>query len=153
MLARDLANTRGSVAHPVYMEEQVRNLIAGNEKCEIDVVAAEQLLEQGMNMFHAVGRGADVQPRCVVVKYRGDPDSEGYDTALIGKGVTYDTGGLNIKGTGFMETMYGDKAGSCAVIGALKGTMKLNLKKNIIFACGFAENAIGSGAYKPSDII
>ena len=52
-----------------------------------------------------------------------------------------------------MEDMYGDKGGSCAVIGAMKGTLELNLKKNIIFACGFAENAIGSKAYKPGDII
>lgn len=52
-----------------------------------------------------------------------------------------------------MELMYGDKGGSCAVIGALVGTMELGLKKNVVFACGFAENAIGANAYKPSDII
>ena len=135
------------------MEEQVRNLIAGNDKCEIDVVAGDQLLELGMNMIHAVGRCAKNQARCVVVKYRGDPSSEGFETALVGKGVTYDTGGLNLKGTGNMELMYGDKGGSCAVIGALKGAMKMNLKKNIIFSMGFAENGIGASAYKPSDII
>ena len=83
----------------------------------------------------------------------GNPDSDEIETALIGKGVTFDTGGLNLKPTGFMETMYGDKGGSCAVIGALKGTIELGLKKNIVFACGFAENAIGSGSYKPGDII
>lgn len=71
----------------------------------------------------------------------------------MGKGVTFDTGGLNLKPTGFMEDMYGDKGGSCAVIGALQGTLKLKPKKNIVFACGFAENAIGSAAYKPGDII
>jgi len=66
--------------------------------------------------------------------------------------VTYDTGGLHVK-TAMMELMYGDKGGSCAVLGALKGCIELKLKKNIIFACGFAENAIGSEAYKPSDIL
>ena len=106
-----------------------------------------------MGLFHAVGRGADIPPRCVIVNYRGDPDSTEVEIALIGKGVTYDTGGLNLKPTGFMEDMYGDKGGSCAVIGALKGTLELNIKKNIVFACGFAENAIGSSAYKPGDII
>jgi len=52
-----------------------------------------------------------------------------------------------------MEDMYGDKGGSCAVIGALKGTLEHGYKQNIVFACGFAENAIGSEVYKPGDII
>ena len=71
----------------------------------------------------------------------------------MGKGVTFDTGGLNLKPTGSIEDMYGDKGGACAVMGALKGTLELGSKKNIIFACGFAENAIGSSAFKPGDII
>ena len=53
----------------------------------------------------------------------GNPSSSDIDTALIGKGVTFDTGGLNLKPTGFMEDMYGDKGGACAVIGALYGTL------------------------------
>jgi leucyl aminopeptidase len=73
--------------------------------------------------------------------------------AFIGKGITFDTGGLNIKGTGFMEDMYGDKGGACAVLGALKGSLELKPKLNIVFACAFAENAIGSQVYKPGDII
>ena len=52
-----------------------------------------------------------------------------------------------------MEDMYGDKGGACAVIGALQGALELGFKQNIVFACGFAENAIGSGSYKPGDII
>ena len=106
-----------------------------------------------MLLFWNVGKGATSQPRCVIVKYKGNPDSDEVETACVGKGITYDTGGLNIKPTGYMEKMYGDKGGSCAVIGALKGTMELGLKKNIVFACAFADNAIGNACYKPSDII
>ena len=77
-----------------------------------------------MDLFYNVGKGADSQPRCVMVHYVGDPSRPNeVDLALVGKGVTYDTGGLNIKGTGFMEDMYGDKGGACAVVGALKGTL------------------------------
>lgn len=72
--------------------------------------------------------------------------------ALVGKGITFDTGGLNIK-TQMMELMYGDKGGACAVIGALQGCLDLKLNKNIVFACAFAENAIGKDAYKPADIL
>ena len=73
--------------------------------------------------------------------------------ALVGKGVTFDTGGLNLKPTGYMETMYGDKNGACAVLGALQGCIDLSVKKNIVFAVGLAENAIDSKSYKPGDII
>jgi len=73
--------------------------------------------------------------------------------ALVGKGVTFDTGGLNLKPTGYMEDMYGDKGGACAVIGALHGCLELRPKKNVLFAVGLAENAIDARAYKPGDII
>lgn len=72
---------------------------------------------------------------------------------MVGKGVTFDTGGLNLKPTGFMEDMYGDKGGACAVIGALHGCLELRPKKNILFAVGLAENAIDARSYKPGDII
>lgn len=71
----------------------------------------------------------------------------------MGKGITFDAGGLNIKLTGSMETMYCDKGGACAVLGALLGCLELGIKKNIIFSMAFAENAIGSRCYKPSDIL
>jgi len=76
-----------------------------------------------MNMHYNVGKAAISQPRAIIVKYMGNPSSSDIDTALIGKGVTFDTGGLNLKPTGFMEDMYGDKGGACAVIGALYGTL------------------------------
>ena len=151
--ARKLCQTRGSYGDPAYMEKKVRELIKGNAKCQIEVLDAAKLQEQGMLMFWNVGKGAEVPPRCVIVKYTGNPDSDVVETALVGKGITYDTGGLNIKPTGGMEEMYGDKGGSCAVLGALKGVMELDLKMNFVFACAFADNAIGSKCFKPSDII
>ena len=85
--------------------------------------------------------------------YQGKPESTEVDVALVGKGLTFDTGGLNLKPTNYIEDMYGDKNGACAVIGALHATIQLQPKKNIIFACGLAENAIDSKSYKPGDII
>lgn len=130
-------------------------LATGHENVkEIRVLNSQDLQDLNMNLFYNVGKAADSPPRCVIVHYEGNPtEPDNIDLALIGKGVTYDTGGLNLKPTGYMENMHGDKGGSCAVIGALKGVLELGTDKNIIFACGFAENAIGSGAYKPGDII
>ena len=106
-----------------------------------------------MNLFYSVGKAAVSEPRCLMVKYQGNPDSEETELALVGKGVTFDTGGLNLKPTGYMEDMFGDKGGACAVLGALHGTLELQPKKNIVFAIGLAENAIDSKSYKPGDII
>lgn len=106
-----------------------------------------------MNLLYNVGKSAESEPRLVVVHYKGNPVSDDIELALVGKGITYDTGGLNIKGTGAMETMYCDKGGACAVLSALHGALELGLKKNVAFAIALAENSIDGKSYKPSDII
>jgi len=106
-----------------------------------------------MNLFHSVGKGATSEPRCITVFYQGNPATKDIDIAFVGKGLTFDTGGLNLKPTGSIEDMYYDKAGACAVMGALKGALELGIKKNVVFAMGFAENAIDAKSYKPMDII
>lgn len=88
-----------------------------------------------------------------MVNYRGNPDSEDVDVALVGKGLTFDTGGLNLKPTRAIEEMHLDKGGACAVMGALHGALELKVKKNVVFVMALAENAIGAGVYKPGDII
>ena len=79
-----------------------------------------------MNMFHAVGRAAVSPPRAIFIHYQGRPSDNEVDLALVGKGITYDTGGLNIK-MSLMHKMHGDKGGSTAVLGALKGCMELKV--------------------------
>jgi len=77
-------------------------------------------------MFHAVGRAAVSPPRAIFIHYQGRPSDNEVDLALVGKGITYDTGGLNIK-MSLMHKMHGDKGGSTAVLGALKGCMELKV--------------------------
>lgn len=108
----------------------------------------------GMNLFYQVGKGAQSAPRCILVHYEGDKERSGVvDAALIGKGLTFDTGGLNLKPTRFIEEMHLDKGGACAVMGALKGCLDLKLTKNVVFVMALAENAIGREVYKPGDIV
>lgn len=152
--ARDLTNTRGTVATPEYMEERVRELIAGNANIkDFRVIKGDQLLEKGMNLFYNVGMGSVSEPRCITLLYKGNPESDEVDISFVGKGLTFDTGGLNLKPTGSIEDMYYDKAGACAVMGALQGTIAMGSKQNIVFAMGFAENSIDNKSYKPMDII
>lgn len=152
-LAKSLTQVRGSEATPEYMWQKVQAMCQDQPLVkEVVVLTGRELEEKGMNLFWNVGKGAAVPPRCVVVHYQGRTDSADVDLAIVGKGVTYDTGGLNIK-TSMMELMYGDKGCACAVLGALQGCLDLKLEKNVVFACAFAENAIGKDAYKPADIL
>ena len=150
--ARNLANVRGTEANPDFCVAAVRKLTAGHSDCTVKVLKGQALLDNHMSLFHAVGRAAQSEPQLCVVHYQGAPESK-ETIALVGKGVTYDTGGLNIKPTGFMETMYGDKNGASAVLGALSGILQEKPKINVVFAMGFAENSVDSKSYKPGDII
>tara|TARA_B110000285_G_C15081800_1_gene593917 strand:+ start:772 stop:1032 length:261 start_codon:yes stop_codon:yes gene_type:complete len=86
------------------MEAAIHDLTKEHPKVkEVRVLNSDQLQDLGMNLFYNVGKGAISQPRCVIVHYEGNPESKEIDYALVGKGVTYDTGGLNLKPTGAME--------------------------------------------------
>ena len=117
------------------------------------MVKGQQLVDLNMNLLYSVGKGATSEPRCIAVYYEGNPDKKGVDVAFIGKGITFDTGGLHLKPTGGIEQMYLDKGGACSVLGALHGTFELGIKLNIVFAMGLAENSIDSKSYKPMDIL
>ena len=132
----------------------MKNLVKGKANIkDVKVVRGQQLVDLGMNLLHAVGKGATSEPRCIAVYYKGNPNKEDVDVAFIGKGITFDTGGLHLKSTGNIEDMYLDKGGACSVLGALHGTMELGIKMNVVFAMGLAENAIDAKSYKPMDII
>jgi leucyl aminopeptidase len=151
--AREMLNTRGTPCTPDYFAEHIREAAKGYKNVTLKELNADQLLENGMNMFHAVGRSATSKPQLLYVEYRGDPSKTDFEYVLLGKGLTYDTGGLNLKPTGFIEDMYMDKGGACAVYGAMISAIKSNLGRNVIFAMALAENAIDAESYKPHDIL
>lgn len=149
---RDLINDNADVITSDYLEKVIRRLIKGKRNIRLEVLNRKGLEKKGLNLHLAVNKGSPKEPRLIVVRYTGDSKSKNY-TAVIGKGITFDTGGLNLKPTGSIETMRTDMSGAAAVIGTLKNTIALNLRKNVIFAVAIAENAIGSGSFKPGDVI
>ena len=149
--ARDLINENADVADSAFLEKNIREIIKGKKNTFITILNRRELKAKGLNLHLAVNQGSRKEPKLVIVKYSGGQKSEKY-TALIGKGITFDTGGLNLKPTGYMETMRTDMSGAAAVIGTLKNTLALGLKRNILFVVGIAENVIGSGAFKPGDV-
>ncbi len=150
-LARDLINENADIAIASLIEAVIRNLIKGKKHISLTVLNRKELKAKGLSLHLAVNQASKNEPKLIIVKYNGAGKNAPY-TAIIGKGMTFDTGGLNLKPTGSIETMRTDMSGAAAVVGTLKNTLALNVKKNILFVCGVAENVIGSEAYKPGDV-
>ncbi|MBF0618560.1 MAG: leucyl aminopeptidase [Candidatus Omnitrophica bacterium] len=150
-VARELVNENADVTTPVMLEGVVRKIVKGKKGITLEVLDRAKLKARKLGLLLAVNQGSNKEPRVVIVKYTGAGKDKPY-TAIVGKGLTFDSGGLNLKPSGHMETMRCDMSGAATVIGTLKTALELKLKKNIIFAFGAVENAIDANAYKPGDV-
>ncbi len=147
---RNLVNENADIITPAKMESLAKEFAKKN-KLKIKVLDEKALVKEKLNLMYAVGKGAANPPRLVIVEYNGNSKSK-EKIALVGKGVTFDAGGINLKPTGYIEDMKTDMGGAATVFGAFKAIVELGLKKNIVLVMGLVENAIGSKAYKPGDI-
>ena len=111
----------------------------------------KEIEKEKMGLLLAVNSGSHLDPAFIILEYRGNPGSK-EKTAIIGKGITFDTGGLNLKPTGGMETMKCDMSGAGAVLGTLRAAAGLKLKVNLVGVIASTENAIGPKSYKPGDV-
>ncbi|MGG5463178.1 leucyl aminopeptidase [Clostridium sp. B9] len=151
-LARDLVNEPSNIMYPKTLAEKVEE--ASKEYgFEVEVFDEKRIEELKMEAFLSVGMGSDNLPRLIVMRYFGDKDNMDQRLALVGKGLTYDSGGYSIKPTNGMVTMKSDMGGAAAVIGAISAIAKRNLKINVIAIVAACENMISGHAYKPGDII
>lgn len=148
---RDLVNGNADDVNAQTFVREAKNLAKEFSSLTTKVLAQKELEKEKMGLLLAVNRGAAQEPALIVMEYKGDPKSKDI-TAIVGKGITYDTGGLNIKPTGSMETMKGDMSGAGAVLGTMRAAASLGLKKNIIGVIAAAENAVGPKSYKPGDV-
>ncbi len=151
-LTRDLINENADISTAEYIEKTVRGLIKKQKGVALKVLTRKELKAQGLNLHLAVNQGSAHEPRLIIVRYDRGPKNQKY-TALIGKGITFDSGGINLKPSHHIETMRCDMSGAAAVIGLLKNALALNIKRNLLFVMGMAENAIDAHSYKPGDII
>ncbi|MCA9399041.1 MAG: leucyl aminopeptidase [Candidatus Omnitrophica bacterium] len=151
-LARDLVNENADVATSSFLEATIKKITKGQKNISLEILNKKELKAKGLGLHLAVNQGSENEPKLIIVKYTGAAKSAKY-TALIGKGMTYDTGGLNLKPTGSIETMKMDMGGAAAVIGTLQSVLSLKLKKNILFVCGIAENVTDARSYKPGDVL
>ncbi|MFN4173739.1 MAG: leucyl aminopeptidase family protein [Parachlamydiaceae bacterium] len=143
-LARDLINEDADSLTPQKLAKEAKNL--SSSKLKVKVLTAAQIKKEKLGLVLAVSRAANVDPAFIIIEYKGDPLRKD-KTLLIGKGVTYDTGGLNLKQSG-MEEMKSDMGGAAIVIGTMKVIADLKLKQNVIAIIPAVENAIGPGSFK-----
>ena len=149
---RDLANLPGNVCTPTYLAEQAKALAKSQSSIKVTVLDEAGIRKEKMGCFLAVTQGSAEPPRFIVIEYKG-PKAPKAPIVLVGKGITFDTGGISLKDPGAMDEMKFDMSGSAAVIAALTLVSTLRLPLNVVGLIAAAENMPGSRAIKPGDIV
>lgn len=146
--ARNLVNEPGSTLTPAKLAEAALELKKLGVK--ITVYDKKGIEKLGLNGLLAVNRGSAEEPRFIILEYKKNANRP---VALVGKGITFDSGGLDIKPATSMETMQGDMAGAAAVIAAIKAVAELEINTNVVGVIPSTENMLGGAAYKPGDVV
>jgi len=149
--ARDLVNEPPNVMTPEELASKARAMARGG-RVKVKVYRKKELIAMKMNAFLGVNRGSKSNPQLITIEYKGDPDSSKM-MAIIGKGITFDSGGLSLKPSSAMATMKCDMAGAAAVMGAIDAISKLGLKVNVTCIVPTTDNKTGSDAQCVGDIV
>jgi leucyl aminopeptidase len=149
--ARELTNLPSNRLTPAAFADEGESL-ARETGLECRIYDEKQAAEAGMGGLLAVGMGSAKPPRMIVLRYRGQPESDDW-TGLIGKGVTFDTGGINVKSWQGMEEFISDMGGAAAVFGVMRGLASRKQRVNVVAVVPAAENMPSGNAYKPGDVI
>jgi leucyl aminopeptidase len=149
--ARDLVNSPGYAMTPAALGDEAESL-GKRLGLKVTVLDKAQLTEQGFGGILAVGKGSDNEPRFIVMEY-GEASSGKPTICLVGKGLTFDSGGLSLKPPEAMETMKSDMGGAAAVFGAMQVVAELKLPLHVVGLISSAENMPSSNSYRPGDIV
>lgn len=153
--ARTIANRPANVITPAAIAAEAKKLTRANTSLRCTVLDEKQLAEKKMGGILAVGKGSVNKPRFIILKYApsGKTALKSAPVALVGKGVTFDSGGISIKPGQGMEDMKFDKSGAIAVLGAMQVIAALKPKRTVYGLIPSAENMPGGGSYRPGDIV
>ncbi len=151
-LARDLGNLPANVCTPSYLAEQAHE-IAGKHGLHCEVLEQKDLEKLGMGSFLAVARGSRQPPKLIILEHRGAKKKDAPPVVLVGKGVTFDTGGISLKPAPEMDEMKFDMCGAASVLGTMKAAALMKLPLNVVGIVPATENMPGGNAVKPGDIV
>lgn len=149
---RDLVNLPANLMTPAILAQRAKEAVAGNKKVKVKILGKEKLEKLGFAAALSVAQGSYNEPQVVIMEYNGGKKGEA-PLAFVGKGVTYDTGGYNLKPTGYIESMKCDMGGAAGVAGMMQYVAATNPKKNVIGIMGCVDNMISDKSYLPGDII
>ncbi len=151
-ISRDLANSPGNVCTPTYLADIAQELANSSNKVDINILEETDMEALGMGSFLSVSKGSEQDGKLIILQYHGGTAGDA-PFVLVGKGITFDTGGISLKPGGAMDEMKFDMTGAASVIGTLTACVAMNLPMNVIGVIAAAENMPGGKASKPGDIV
>ena len=151
-LTRELVNLPGNVCTPSYLAKEGRALGRKYDKLSVSVLDEKKMASMGMGSLLSVGNGSDEPSKLIIMKYEGGPAKQA-PYCLVGKGITFDTGGISLKPAKGMESMKFDMGGAGSVFGVMQTLAELGLKINVIGVVAAAENMPSGCATKPGDVV
>lgn len=150
--AREWSNIPGGDMTPQLLADETKKLFKGT-KAKVKILEKKDMEKLGMNGVLAVARGSDLPPKFIIVEYFGAGDKKEKPFVLVGKGVTFDTGGIHLKPTGKIEEEHLDMCGAAAIIQAMASVEKLGVKKNVVGLIPAVENMVSGSSFRPGDVI
>ncbi|WP_252179438.1 leucyl aminopeptidase [Endozoicomonas sp. 4G] len=151
-LARTLGNLPGNVCHPTYLAEQAKTLAKSHASMTTKILGEKQMSSLGMHSLLSVGQGSDQESKLILMDYKGGkPDEK--PIVLLGKGITFDTGGISLKPGAAMDEMKFDMCGAASIFGAMQTILALDLPINVVGMVAAAENMPSGNATRPGDIV
>jgi leucyl aminopeptidase len=149
---KDVGNMPPNICTPQYLAEQAQLLTQHSDKVSVEVLGPDEMHKLGMHSYLAVGRGSVNGPRMAVVHYKG-AGNDSAPVVLVGKGLTFDSGGISLKPGEGMDEMKYDMCGAASVLGTMHAVVNLNLPVNLVAVLAAAENMPDANAYRPGDIL
>lgn len=151
-ITRELVNLPGNVCTPDYLAKQSRALGRKHDKMSVSVLDEKKMAELGMGSLLSVGNGSDEPSKLIVMNYKGGKAKDA-PYCIVGKGITFDTGGISLKPSKGMESMKFDMGGAGSVVGTMNAVAELELPINVIGVIAAAENMPSGRATKPGDVV
>jgi leucyl aminopeptidase len=152
-LCRNVANMPPNICNAAYLASQAKQLAEVHHNLKVSTIGEEQMAQLGMNAYLAVGRGSANESIMTIMEYRGAVDNTAKPVVLVGKGLTFDSGGISLKPGEAMDEMKYDMGGAAGVLGTMKAICELQLPINVIGVLAGCENMPSGNAYRPGDIL
>ena len=151
-ICRDLGNLPGNICTPTYLAEQAITMAGKADKVSVEILDEDEMAILGMHCLLSVGNGSVEPSKLIVLNYQGT-DKDSAPHVLVGKGITFDTGGISLKPGGAMDEMKYDMCGAASVLATMQAVIDMDLDLNVVAIVASAENMPAGNATKPGDIV